>query len=102
MYIGYDSRGICFAFDVIGENIMKYKQYEVLASVYDALNPEIDYTAWSDFVKNIIDKSRKDRGASSDSLDSIVCTSVRDAYEELMKIVSGEEVVFIGGSSFKY
>lgn len=51
-------------------------------------------------LKNIIDKSRKDRGASSDSLDSIVCTSVRDAYEELMKIVSGEEVVFIGGSSF--
>lgn len=38
---------------------MKYKQYEALASFYDALNPDVDYTAWADFVNKIIDKFGK-------------------------------------------
>ncbi len=35
---------------------MKYSQYEALASFYDGLNPDVDYTVWSDFFKTVFDK----------------------------------------------
>lgn len=35
---------------------MKYKQYEALAEFYDRLNPDVDYAAWSVFIKRIIER----------------------------------------------
>lgn len=51
-------------------------------------------------LKRIIDDSRKSRGASESSLNSIVTHNVKEAYIELMKIVTPNDVVFVGGSSF--
>ena len=54
----------------------------------------------ADELRTIIDDSRKGRGASSESLSSIVCNSIVEAYDKLMSVVRKEDVVFIGGSSF--
>lgn len=35
---------------------LKEKQYSVLAPVYDALNADIDYSAWADFIETCFDK----------------------------------------------
>ena len=40
---------------------MSEKQYSELASVYDALNAEIDYAAWADFIEACFDKYMKKR-----------------------------------------
>ncbi len=37
------------------------KQYSELASVYDALNSEIDYAAWADFIEACFDKYMKEK-----------------------------------------
>lgn len=54
----------------------------------------------ADELRTIIDDSRKGRGASSESLSSIVCNSIVEAYDKLMSVVREDDVVFIGGSSF--
>ena len=33
--------------------------YDLLAPVYDAVNDEIDYSAWADFIEKIIEKNKK-------------------------------------------